>query len=46
MLLATIAESIYGEHARHYIYGIRFDRMMRQAMAIANDEELIRNTLL
>lgn len=46
MLLATIAESVYGEHARHYIYGIRFDRMMRQAMAIANDEELIRNTLL
>lgn len=46
MLMATIAESIYGDHARHYIYGIRFDPMLRRAMAIAEDRELMRNTLL
>lgn len=46
MLLALIAEPIYGDYARHYIYGIRFDYMMRRAIAIASDEELMRNTLL
>ena len=46
MLLATIAESLYGGYARHYIYGLDFDRMVRRALAIAGDEELMRNTLL
>lgn len=46
MLLATIAEPIYGGYARHYIYGLDFDRMMHRALTIAGDEELIHNTLL
>lgn len=46
MLMATIAEPIYGGYARHYIYGTCFDPMMRQAITIASDEELMHNTLL
>lgn len=46
MLLATIAEPIYGGYARHYIYGTCFDPMMRRAIAIAGDEELMHDTLL
>lgn len=46
MLMATIAETLYGGYARHYIYGTRFDTMMRRAIDIASDEELMRNTLL
>lgn len=46
MLLAAIAEPIYGGYARHYIYGTCFDPMMRRAIAIAGDEELMHDTLL
>lgn len=35
MLMATLAEQIYGDNARHYIYGIRFDYMMQRALEIA-----------
>jgi carboxyl-terminal processing protease len=38
MLLATIAEQLYGNNARSYVYGLGFDIMVQRAVAIAGDE--------
>lgn len=38
MLMATIAESLYGGYARQYIYGLRYDKMTQRAIAIAGDK--------
>jgi hypothetical protein len=37
LLLATMAEHLYGSNAQYYIYGIRFDYMQRQAINIATN---------
>lgn len=37
MLLATIAEQLYGSNARHYIYGLRFDYTLQRAIEITSD---------
>lgn len=38
LLMASIAEQLYGANARHYIYVSRFDPMARRAIMIAKDE--------
>ena len=40
MILATMAEQIYQESARHYIYGMNFDYMMQRALNIATNNSL------
>ena len=45
MLKSLIAEHLYGSDARYYIYSIDFDDTLGQAIAIANDEELMHQTL-
>ena len=41
MLRSLIAEHLYGSDARYYIYSIDFDNTLNQAIAVANDKELI-----
>ncbi len=45
MLKATMAEQLYGNSARQYIYSIDIDQMMQRTLAIAQDMELMRSTL-
>lgn len=45
MLKSLIAEHLYGSDARYYIYSIDFDDTLKQAIAIANNEELMHQTL-
>lgn len=40
MILATMAEQIYQESARQYIYGMNFDYMMQRALNIATNNSL------
>lgn len=37
MFKATLAEQIYGNSARSYIYGLGFDHTMQQALSLAED---------
>lgn len=39
MLMSTIAEQLYGENARYYIYGVRSDYMQQRAIDIAKDTD-------
>lgn len=45
LLLAAMAEQLYGSNARHYIYGIRLDVMQQQAIDIAANN-LVYNGIL
>ena len=45
LLLATMAEHLYGSNARYYIYGIRFDYMQRQAINIATNNLVYNNII-
>jgi carboxyl-terminal processing protease len=45
LLLATMAEHLYGSNARYYIYGIRFDYMQRQAINIATNDLVYNNII-
>ena len=38
MLLSTLAEQLYGDNARQYIYVSQFDPMARRAISIAKQE--------
>lgn len=40
MILAAMAERLYGNNARHYIYNIGFDSMAQRALDIATDTKL------
>ncbi|MBO5973007.1 MAG: peptidase S41, partial [Alistipes sp.] len=46
MLRAIIAEQLYGNNARYYIYGIGFDYILQQAITIANDTNSIEKILM
>ena len=47
MLRSLIAEYLYGSNARNYIYNsIDYDYMLKQALSIARDDELMRTTLM
>lgn len=45
MILATMAEHLYGGDARYYIYNIGFDPMVRRAQSLASDTEEIERVL-
>lgn len=45
-LRSLLAEHLYGSDARYYIYSIDFDNTLKQAIAVANNEELMRTTLM
>jgi carboxyl-terminal processing protease len=46
MLRSLIAEYLYGSNARNYIYSIDYDYMLKQALSIARDDEIMRTTLM
>lgn len=46
MLRSLIAEYLYGSNARNYIYSIDYDYMLKQALSIARNDELMRTTLM
>lgn len=41
MILATMAERLYGKYSRYYIYGTNLDEMVQHAVSIAGDIESI-----
>lgn len=45
MLKTVVAEIVFGENARHYIYGIGFDHTLQQSISIAANEELMHKYL-
>ena len=37
-LMATLAEQLYGENGKHFIYNLRYDKLLRKAVEIASEE--------